>query len=50
MFEEQEEVSTELLKQEETFEDLSTEDDSTDEFYSDEGEVIQVSPEPQKKR
>jgi len=50
MFEEQEEASTELLRQEDCPEDLSKEDDSNDEFYSDEGEVIQVSPEPQKER
>jgi len=50
MFEDQEETSKELLRQENSPEDLLKEDDSNDEFYSDEGEVIQVSPEPQKKR
>jgi len=50
MFEEQEEASTELLRQEDSSEDLSKQDNSSDEFYSDEGKVIQDSPESQKKR
>jgi len=50
MFEDQKETSKELLRQEDSPEDLFKEDDSNDEFYSDKGEVIQVSSEPQKKR